>query len=100
MIAEKLQALISRLDFNSRSKDVLDLCLFFPKADTPTLRKALVRTFQYRETELPENLLDVVKSIDSTVLEKGWMKATASVANAPSFQEAFQTMLRQIETKL
>lgn len=100
MIAEKLHALVSLQNFNSRSKDILDLCLFLPKSNNETLRKAVERTFKYRDTKRPANLPEVVKSIDLTVLEKGWVTATASVANAPSFQEAFQTMLDHLKKKL
>lgn len=100
MIAEKLHALVIRLDFNSRSKDILDLCLLLPKADTKTLNSAIENTFKFRSTKVPEDILRVLRSIDLRILEKGWLKATTSVAEAPTFQEAFDKMLSLLEQKL
>ena len=39
--AEKLHALISHGDLNSRSKDIHDLAIFLPKADGKTLKEAI-----------------------------------------------------------
>jgi len=100
MIAEKLHALISRREFNSRSKDILDLSLFLPQADSETLRKAIQKTFSYRETDVPDDLFAAVDSIDLNILRKGWERATASVPQAPSFDEAFKKMLNGIKEKL
>ena len=100
MVAEKLHALVSRREFNSRSKDILDLSLFLPQADSETLRKAIQKTFSYRETDVPDDLFAAVDSIDLNILRKGWERATASVPQAPSFDEAFKKMLNGIKEKL
>jgi hypothetical protein len=99
MIAEKLHALVSRRDFNSRSKDILDLSNFLPKADIQTLRSALQKTFQYRSTEVPKDLAGTLKEIDLTILEKGWANATASVANPPKFRESFEFILDDLRKR-
>lgn len=53
--AEKLHALISHGDENSRSKDVHDLAIFLPKVDGPTLKEALKRSFEFCSTEIPKS---------------------------------------------
>ncbi len=56
ILAEKVQTIYSRGFLNSRSKDYYDLHIMFrlkkDDIDKYTLKKALVRTFSYRETEL------------------------------------------------
>ena len=42
IIAEKLHALVSHGDQNSRSKDVHDLAVFLPKADAKVLKEAVM----------------------------------------------------------
>jgi hypothetical protein len=46
--AEKIHAMISHGDENSRSKDVHDLAVFLPKVDGPILKEAIKRCFEYR----------------------------------------------------
>lgn len=94
--AEKLHALISHGNENSRSKDVHDLAIFLKKADPKTLHKAIKRSFDYRETEIPSSLSSALKQLDTTTLERGWENAVASVKNAPSFKKAFETMIKLI----
>jgi len=60
--AEKLHALISHGDQNSRSKDVHDLAVFLPKVDGPTLKEALKRCFDFRSTELPKSFHAEIKN--------------------------------------
>ena len=100
MIAEKLHALMSRLEFNSRSKDIMDLSLLLPQADSKTLKKAIERTFHYRELEVPVDFGSALESIDLSILRKGWKKATASVPQALSFDDAFKKMLSEVKKKL
>ncbi len=92
IIAEKLHALISHGDQNSRSKDVHDLAIFLPKADASTLREAIKKCFEYRKTKIPINFSNALKELDTTRLEKGWACAVASVPSTPSFQSAFDTL--------
>ena len=91
--AEKLHALISHGDQNSRSKDVHDLVVFLPKADGPTLKKALKRSFEFRSTEPPKSFYQEIKNINTDWLERGWASAVDSIPNATSFKEAFETVM-------
>ncbi|MGE3975375.1 MAG: nucleotidyl transferase AbiEii/AbiGii toxin family protein [Bdellovibrionales bacterium] len=92
IIAEKLHALISHGDQNSRSKDVHDLAIFLPKADAYTLREAIKKCFEYRKTNMPTSFSNALKELDTARLERGWASAVASVPSAPSFQSAFDTL--------
>ena len=94
--AEKLHALISHGDQNSRSKDVHDLAIFLPKAYAETLGTALERCFEFRRTEMPEKFSTEIKKINTHRLEQGWLNSVASVQNAPSFKTAFDSVVRQI----
>lgn len=94
IIAEKLHALVSHGDQNSRSKDVHDLAVFLPKADGKVLREAIKKCFEYRETELPSNFSEVLRGLDTKRLERGWASAVASVSGAPTFKSAFDTVAK------
>lgn len=97
IIAEKLHALIAHGDANSRSKDVYDLIIFLPKADPELLKKAIINCFKYRETNLPSNFANTLKSLETTRLERGWAAALASVPNAPKFKESFKNLIHLVE---
>jgi hypothetical protein len=94
--AEKLHALISHGNINSRSKDVHDLSVFLLKADAAVLSKALQKCFAFRETEMPESFSKTIKAINTTSLQRGWLSATATVPNAREFKEAFDSVVKQI----
>ncbi len=94
--AEKLHALISHGDQNSRSKDVHDLAIFLPKVDGPTLKKALKRSFDFRSTELPKSFQTEIKNINTEWLERGWASAVDSIPNAMSFKTAFEKVVKLI----
>lgn len=94
--AEKLHALVSHGDQNSRSKDVHDLAIFLPKVDAPTLKEALRRCFDFRSTEMPKSLYTEINSINTDWLERGWHSAVGSISNATSFKFAFEKVLRLI----
>ncbi|MBS1960409.1 MAG: nucleotidyl transferase AbiEii/AbiGii toxin family protein [Bdellovibrionales bacterium] len=94
--AEKLHALISHGDENSRSKDVHDLAIFLSKVDRPTLKEALKNCFNFRTTELPKSFHEEIKKLNTARLERGWDSAVGSVANATSFKTAFEKMLKLI----
>jgi predicted nucleotidyltransferase component of viral defense system len=102
IIAEKVHALIANGDFNSRSKDVFDLSIFLDEANPKNLNSAIQNTFKFRGTDVPKSIAEVLSSLRTDRLEKGWKSATASIAGAPGFREAFQSViskLRQLETK-
>ncbi|MEK6627730.1 MAG: nucleotidyl transferase AbiEii/AbiGii toxin family protein [Bdellovibrionota bacterium] len=94
--AEKLHALISHGDQNSRSKDVHDLAVFLPKVDAPTLKEALKRSFDFRSTDLPKSFQTEIKNINTDWLERGWASAVDSIPNAMSFKTAFEKVVQLI----
>jgi predicted nucleotidyltransferase component of viral defense system len=94
--AEKLHALLSHGDANSRSKDVHDLSVFLPKADAETLGTALQRCFEFRETKLPEKILTEIKKINTSRLEQGWANSVSTIANAPDFKTAFDAVVKSM----
>jgi predicted nucleotidyltransferase component of viral defense system len=94
--AEKLHALISHGDLNSRSKDIHDLAIFLPKTDSKTLKEAIQKSFVFRGTDVPPSFLKVLKELDTTRLEKGWANAVSSVKNASSFKTAFKILMDYI----
>lgn len=96
IIAEKLHALISHGDGNSRSKDVHDLAVFLPKSDAMILGEALKRSFEFRGTELPRNFSKTIADINTTRLEQGWANAVASIPNASSFKESFAAVIQSM----
>lgn len=94
--AEKLHALLTHGDANSRSKDVYDLSVFLPKADGKTLGTALKRCFEFRETELPEKISTVIKKINTQRLEQGWANSVSTVVTSPDFKIAFDAIIKNI----
>lgn len=94
--AEKLHALISHGDENSRSKDVHDLAIFLPKVDGPTLNEALKRSFEFRSTELPKSFYTEIRRLKTDRLERGWASAVDSIPDAMSFKTAFEKMVKLI----
>ncbi len=96
IIAEKLHALLSHGDANSRSKDIHDLSVFLPKADAETLGTALQRCFEFRKTELPEKISTEIKKINTNRLEQGWANSVSTVANAPEFKTAFDAVVKNM----
>lgn len=97
IIAEKIRALISHGDIYSRSKDVYDLAFLRPKADADTLCQPLERCNEFQETELPTSFTRVLKSMNPKSLERGWIRATASVFYKPKFQGTFEAILGLID---
>jgi hypothetical protein len=92
--AEKLHALLTHRDANSRSKDVHDLSIFLPKVDAETLGTAIKRCFEFRKTELPEKITEEIKRINTHRLEQGWANSVSTVANAPDFKAAFDKVVK------
>ncbi len=97
IVAEKLHAVVSLGDANSRSKDVYDLNLFLPKVDAKILNSALKKCFEFRKTELPESFVKVISEINTDVLERGWGRAVSSVPDAPKFKPTFDNLVSQLK---
>lgn len=96
MIAEKLHALVSHGDQNSRSKDVYDLAVFLPKADPKILHQAVVQCFSSRSTEMPAYVSEHVRKLNTTRLESGWLSAVASISEKMPFKLAFNSLLDEL----
>jgi predicted nucleotidyltransferase component of viral defense system len=97
IIAEKIHAIVSHGHANSRSKDIYDLSIFLPGADKEILMNALETCFNFRSTDLPVNISNILKELDTTILKKGWANAIASVSDAPGFDDSFETVVSFIK---
>lgn len=94
--AEKIHALVTHGNINSRSKDVHDLSVFLPKVDATTLGEALKKCFTFREAEIPESFSKTIKAINTTSLQRGWTTATATVPRERDFKEAFNDVVKNM----
>ena len=97
IVAEKLHAVVSLGDANSRSKDIYDLNLFFSRTEPKILRSAIEKCFAFRNTELPKSFVKVIASINTGVLERGWGRAVSSIPDAPKFKVCFDGLIIQLE---
>lgn len=96
MLAEKIHALVVLGDTNSRSKDVYDIDLFWPQANIDNLRLALKATFKFRGDSVPQSFADTIRSIDTTLLKKGWVTATLSLKERPKFESVMESLVEKI----
>ncbi len=94
--AEKIHALITHGNINSRSKDVHDLSVFLPKANAVTLGEALRKCFNFRQTEMPKSFSKKISAINTTSLQQGWLTATATVPSRRDFADAFAAVVNGI----
>ncbi len=92
--AEKIHALVTHGNINSRSKDVHDLSVFLPKTDATVLGEALKKCFDFRKTEMPESFSKTIKIINTTSLQRGWLTATATVPTVRDFKDAFDDIVK------
>ncbi len=87
MLAEKVQTIYARGFLNSRSKDYYDLhIIYIIKKDTidkNTLKKALERTFRYRETELDYD--KIIALLEKLVEDKDFLKRWKTYQNKNSY---------------
>jgi predicted nucleotidyltransferase component of viral defense system len=93
-IAEKLNALITRRDFNSRSKDIYDLYFLLPKSDRGILKEAIKRTFDHRGDKIPKSFSKVLAEIDTAILSRGWNQAVKWLKNPIAFETAFDGVIK------
>lgn len=97
IIAEKIHAWVDRGKYNSRSKDIFDLAYLLEKADKNILNSAIDKCFTHRGTEIPENLVKHLESIDQSFLRKGWSSATSGIKEAQSFEDAYNKILNELK---
>ena len=95
--AEKIHALVSLGDNNSRSKDIFDLSIFLPSVDRESLLRSIEHCFKTRQTKFPVRFLDFVQEIDLTMLRRGWKNAVNAVPTPPTFDEAFSVVLAELK---
>ena len=61
-------------------------------ADPDILETAQKRCFEFRKSELPKEVSEEIKKINTHRLEQGWAKSVSTVANAPEFKYAFDAV--------
>ena len=96
MLAEKLHALITLGERNSRSKDVFDIVLLLPKADRAVLVKAIHSTFTYRGDLVPVSASGTLAAMDRSQLQRGWASAVGSVSGSRSFDETLAIIIAKL----
>ncbi len=99
IISEKLHALISKGDLNSRSKDIFDLSFLLDRCEGGRLLGAIKATFQAARTELPQDILRAVEEIDDSILRLGWISATSSIGPL-DFDSVKREMLEKLRVAL
>ncbi len=98
ILAEKLHAMVILGDRNSRSKDVYDIQLFLPQANPTMLREAIKATFTFRGDELPTVIWEVLASIDTSVLKRGWATAVSTTKSSPQFEVSFENVVNTLKS--
>lgn len=92
-----VQTLFDRGSANSRAKDVYDLVYLFPRCkDRGALMAAVRRTFENRETRLPESFVKQVNQIDNTILSHGW-PGVKILQEKPDFESAWETLIKHLK---
>ena len=92
IIAEKLHALITHGNINSRSKDIHDLSVFLPRADAMILFEALKKCFTFRNTEIPESFSKVIKAINTTSLQRVFSEVGLALPQLFPTKERLKTL--------
>ncbi len=97
ILAEKIQTIYARGFFNSRSKDYYDLYILYrlkkDDIDNNTLKKALERTFKYRETELDYD--KIITLLHKIVVDKDFLKRWKAYQKKNSYvQASFEKVIR------
>jgi hypothetical protein len=96
--SEKIQALVDRGQTSSRSKDIYDMTLIFPKlASLSKCWNAIEKTFETRQTPVPKTFSDFVTALNTSVLEASW-QSVHLVAPEKSFIETWNLFKKQLET--
>ncbi len=92
IFAEKLEALFSRGSANSRAKDVYDMPLIFPDCNRPILLNAIKRTFEIRNTPLPESFAAQASSFDLSIMQRAW-RSVALADKSLAFDESWKALM-------
>jgi hypothetical protein len=97
IVAEKLHPFVTRQSANSRSKDLYDLSLLLPRTSADTLRAAVNATFAYRKASVPNSFADLLRSLDTTLLRRGWRAALVDIVPIPDFDKTLGEVISQLE---
>ncbi len=97
MLAEKVQTIYARGFLNSRSKDYYDLHIMYrikkDDIDKNTLKKALEKTFIYRETELDYD--KIINLLEKLAEDKDFLKRWKAYQKKNSYvQASFEEVIR------
>ncbi len=75
IIAEKLDAIVTRKDSNSRAKDIYDIVLLASSiTDYSKVVKAIKNVFKDRATEMPKSFYSLYNSLNTEILQTAWGK--------------------------
>jgi hypothetical protein len=96
-VSEKLHAMITLGDANSRSKDIYDIGFLLPKCNAKTLGLAIANTFKSRNDDLPKNFIERIEAIDRTILKRGWRGAIGSLSTTLDFDTAFDKLVEGLK---
>jgi hypothetical protein len=99
ILAEKLHTLVTRGSANSRARDVYDISLLLPQADDVTLKNALQATFNYRGHILSDGLADILQSMDTGLLKRGWASAVGHISGVRGFNETWHDLVINLKHK-
>lgn len=93
IFAEKLEALFSRGSGSSRSKDVYDMVLLFPKCNNKAdLMDAIIRTFANRKTPIPQSFEHVARAFDTSIMHAAWSSVELPI-DSMSFENTWHQLL-------
>jgi predicted nucleotidyltransferase component of viral defense system len=96
VIAEKLEAFVSRESINSRAKDILDLVNFLPpNIKSKDLSKAIQRTFENRKTSRPDSFRVFAESLDLTSLRSAW-PSVKDLSGKKTFEKLWEQFLEAL----
>jgi len=96
-VSEKIHALVTRGETNSRSKDIFDINHLLDACKSSLLEKSLAATFESRGDKHPLNLIETLSTFDRTILKRGWKGAVGPLASKFDFEDTFKTMIQKLE---
>jgi hypothetical protein len=88
IIAEKLHAIVTHGNQNSRMKDIYDLVVLIPKCENQSLLKqAIIRTFEHRSTKMPSSFSNYWRTLDKTILKRSAGAVSPATGKIPEFND-------------
>lgn len=97
-VAEKLHALISRGQGNTRSKDVYDLAKMLPECSRDRLKDAIEQTFQVAGTPIPADVRSAFGNVQTDLLAAGWRRTVQSLRTDMTFDDAWKIVTEQSQS--